>query len=125
MTAIPSQGFGADAIPLQTSVGPAWVGSSLESIPLSLRRAAFATRGKDLRYYEVLEATLHEQFDFRCFVLNDTSSGEWALQPLFFVHQDLLAGLPQGLRSLFAGIRKVWPGFLKMRMLMIGCAAGV
>lgn len=124
MTSIPSFGFGADAIPLRTSVGPAWVVTSIESIPPHLRQAAFAARCKDFRYYEVLEASLRDQFDYRYFVLHDETSGQWALQPLFFVEQDLLAGLPQSLRSLFGGIRKAWPGFLKMRMMMVGCAAG-
>jgi hypothetical protein len=124
MTEIPSPGFGADAIELRTSVGRAWVVTSANSIPLELRRAAFATRCKDFRYYEVVEASLQKQFDCQYFVLHDEASGEWALQSLFFVNQDLLAGLPQGLRSLFTWVRKLWPGFLKLRMMMIGCAAG-
>ncbi len=124
MTELPSPGFGANAIELRTAVGPAWVVSSAERIPPHLRRTAFATRSKDFRYYEVLEATLSEQFDYRYFILHDETSGEWALQPLFFVNQDLLAGLPHGLRSFFTVIRKHWPGFLKLRMMMIGCAAG-
>jgi len=115
--------FGIDALALRTSCGPAWVVDSVESIPIHLRQASFAARCKDFRYYEVLDAALHEQFDFRYFVLHDEASGEWALQPLFFVDQDLLAGLPQSLRAPFNGIRKYWPGFLKMRMMMIGCAA--
>ena len=109
---------------LRTSVGPAWVVSSAARIPEHLRRAAFSTRCKDFRYYEILEASLYEQFDNRYLVLHDEASGEWALQSLFFVNQDLLAGLPQALRTLFTGIRKLWPCFLKLRMLMIGCAAG-
>ena len=124
MTGIPNPGFGADAIPLRTSVGPAWVVASAKDIPPHLREAAFAGRCQDFRYYEVLEASLREQFDYRYFVLHHETTGEWALQPLFFVDQDLLAGLPRGLRSLFGGIRKFWPSFLKMRMMMIGCAAG-
>src|SRR5690242_12833091 len=104
MTEIPSLRFGANATKLQTSAGPAWVVDSLEDIPLEMRQAAFANRSKDLRYYEVLEATLHEQFEFRCFILYDSASGEWGLQPFFFVFQDLLAGLPQGVRALFNGV---------------------
>ena len=119
-TAIPE--FGPDAIPLRTSVGPAWVVASVENIPPHLRHAAFTTRCHDFRYYEVLELTVREQFEFQYFVLHDEASGEWAIQPLFFVRQDLLAGLPQSWRSLFDGIRKVWPGFLKVRMMTIGCA---
>jgi len=116
--------FGTDALALRTSFGPAWVVDSVECIPAHLRETSFATRCKDFRYYEVLEASLSEQFEFRCFVLHNESSGEWALQPLFFVHQDLLAGLPQALRAPFTQIRKCWPGFLKMRMMMIGLRGG-
>ena len=116
--------FGADAFPLRTSVGPAWVVTSAEHIPPELREAAFATQSKDFRYYQLLEESLREQFEYRYFVLCDEASGAWAIQPAFFVYQDLLAGMPRAFRSLFAPIRKLWPGFLKLRMLMIGCAAG-
>ena len=91
---------------------------------MALRRAALARRNKDFRYYELLEEALREQFDYRYFVLHDEASGEWAIQPLFFVNQDLLGGLPKAVRSLFAPIRKLWPRFLTLRMMMIGCAAG-
>jgi hypothetical protein len=119
-----AEDFGADAIPLRTSAGPAWVVSSAKNLPAERRSAAFTTHAKDFRYYELLEETLCEQFSYRYFVLHDEKSGEWAIQPLFFVQQDLLAGLPAAVRSLFAPIRKLWPGFLTLRMLMIGCAAG-
>jgi len=122
MSDSPSPDFGPEALPLRTSVGPAWVVNSFEKIPAGLRRTAFATRCRDFRYYEITEAGLPEQFEYHYFVLHEEVSGEWAIQPFFFVHQDLLAGLPQSLRSLFSGIRKGWPGFLKLRMLMIGCA---
>jgi hypothetical protein len=116
--------FGADVPRLQTSRGSAWVLSSAQSIPPDLRRSAFAERSKDLRYYEVLEETLSEQFDCRYFVLHDEASGEWAVQPFFFVTQDALGGLPAAARALFAPIRRLWPGFLNLRMMMVGCAAG-
>jgi len=122
MTEIPSPVFGPEAIVLRTSVGPAWVLDSYAKIPEPLRQKAFATRCRDFRYYEVTEAGLPDQFEYRYFVFQDEGSGDWAIQPLFFVQQDLLAGLPASLRSLFNGIRKIWPGFLKLRMLMIGCA---
>ena len=116
--------FGADAIALRTSVGPAWVVSSCERIPRELRDAAFATQSKDFRFYQLIEESLREQFEYRYFVLRDEASDAWAIQPAFFVHQDLLAGMPRAFRALFAPLRKLWPGFLKLRMLMIGCAAG-
>src|SRR5580765_208754 len=105
--------FGAEVPRLRTSRGPVWVVASASCIPADLRRAAFAERSKDFRYYEVIEESLREQFDCRCFVLHDETSGEWALQPFFFVTQDALAGLPAAARALFVPIRKLWPAFLK------------
>ena len=116
--------FGADALRFRTSCGDAWVVTSASKIPAELRRTALAGRSKDFRYYELLEESLRTQFDYRHFVLHDEASGEWAVQPFFFVNQDLLAGLPQAVRSLFAPVRKLWPRFLTLRMMMIGCAAG-
>ena len=112
------------ALRLDTPRGAAWVVDSVEKIPAEIRRAAFAGRSKDLRYYEVIERSLGAQFEHRYFILRDEASGAWAVQPLFFVKQDLLAGLPRKLRSLFTGIRKIFPRFLTMRILMIGCSAG-
>ena len=116
--------FGASALHFPTTSGDAWLVPSAANIPEDLRRTALAGRNKDFRYYELLEETLHQQFDYRYFVLHDEASGEWAVQPLFFVNQDLLGGLPKAVRALFAPIRKVWPRFLTLRMMMIGCAAG-
>ena len=116
--------FGPEALRFQTLCGDAWVVQSASGIPAELRRTALCGRNKDFRYYELIEDTLREQFDYRYFVLHDKASGEWAVQPFFFVNQDLLAGLPQAVRRLFAPIRKLWPRFLTLRMMMIGCAAG-
>ena len=116
--------FGADAFRFRTRSGDGWVVTSAARIPAELRRTALVGRNKDFRYYALLEETLRTQFDYRYFVLHDEASGEWALQPFFFVNQDLLAGLPKAVRSLIGPIRKWWPGFLSLRMMMIGCAAG-
>ena len=124
MVELATADFGADALRFRTTCGPAWVVASAARIPAELRRTALAGRSKDFRYYEMLEETLRTQFDPRYFVLHDEASSEWAVQPFFFVNQDLLAGLPPAIRSLFAPIRKLWPRFLTLRMMMIGCAAG-
>ena len=47
-----------------------------------------------------------------------------AIQPVFFVRQNLVEGVPGKIRSIVDGIRKVFPRFLTMRVLMVGCAAG-
>jgi hypothetical protein len=124
LTQAASPVFPPDATVLRTSSGPAWVVHSAKDIPESMRGGAFAMRAKDFRYYEMVEASLAEQFEFHYFILRDDAMDAWAVQPFFFVDQDLLAGLPAGIRSLFNGVRKIWPRFLKLRMMTIGCAAG-
>ena len=116
--------FGPGALEIPITGGKAWVVSAAASIPAELRRTALRGRNKDFRYYELIEDTLRTQFDYRYFVLRDEASGEQAIQPFFFVNQDLLAGLPKAVRALFAPVRKLWPRFLSLRMMMIGCAAG-
>src|SRR5206468_700330 len=46
------------------------------------------------------------------------------IQPFFFVQQNLVEGIPGGPRRLVDSIRKKFPRFLTMRVLMVGCAAG-
>jgi peptidoglycan biosynthesis/recognition FemAB-like protein len=83
-------------------------------------RDAFSGERKDWRYYEIVNDTLSEPAaEFLYMVL---PSG--ALQPLFVIDQDLLAGSGATVQSTARAIRRVWPRLLKMRTLMIGCAAG-
>lgn len=90
----------------------------LDTFPLW--RQSFADERKDWRYYEIVNDTLGRQgFDFRYLVL---SNG--AVQPFFLLDQDLTEGAGKKLRLVVRAIRKAWPRFLKMRTLMIGCAAG-
>jgi hypothetical protein len=76
---------------------------------------AFTSERKDWRYYEIVNDTL-EGFEFRYLELGG------AIQPFFVLDQDLVAGAPAG--AVVIAIRKLWPRFLKMRTLMVGCAAG-
>jgi len=47
-----------------------------------------------------------------------------AIQPVFFVRQNLVEGVPGKVRSIVDEVRKIFPRFLTMRVLMVGCAAG-
>ncbi len=78
-------------------------------------RHAFSGERKDWRYYEIVNDTL-PGFEYRYLVVKD------AIQPFFVLDQDLVAGAPSS--AVINAIRKIWPRFLKMRTLMIGCAAG-
>jgi hypothetical protein len=94
--------------------------ADLASVPTW--RSAFGTCRKDARYYEVVEDTI-TGFEYRYFVLHDESGEARAVQPFFVHNQDLLAGVPWLGRAAF-GVRRLWPGFLILRTLMVGCAAG-
>jgi predicted N-acyltransferase len=85
---------------------------------------AFAQERKDHRYYEIVEDTLLQGFDYRYFAIRDGSGEVRAVQPFFICHQDMLAGLDQKAAALVERVRFLWPGFMRMRTLMVGCAAG-
>jgi predicted N-acyltransferase len=83
----------------------------------------FRSKCKDHRYYEIVEETL-EGFEHHYLVVEDNSSNVRAVQPVFFVRQNLIQGVPGKIRSVVDLIRKIFPRFLTMRVLMVGCAAG-
>jgi predicted N-acyltransferase len=87
-------------------------------------RCAFQGKYKDHRYYEMLEGTLANDFEFRYVMFEDDSSVIRAAQPIFFVRQNLIEGVRGGVRWIVDLIRKAFPRFLTMRVLMVGCAAG-
>jgi hypothetical protein len=82
-----------------------------------------ANQRKDYRYYELLEDTVHREFEYWYFVIEDSGGYVTAIQPFFVLDQDLLVGIASSGR-LIDVIRRIWPRFLKMRTLMVGCVAG-
>src|SRR5437667_7583415 len=87
-------------------------------------KRAFQDKCKDRRYYDIVEETLEGGFQFRYLVLQDDSGEVRAEQPVFFVRQNLVEGVPGKIRSIVDLVRKIFPRFLTMRVLMVGCAAG-
>ena len=79
---------------------------------------------KDHRYYEIVEETLDCGFEHHYLVLENRSGEATAIQPVFFVRQNLVEGVPGKIRSILDRVRKVFPRFLTMRVLMVGCGAG-
>jgi hypothetical protein len=84
---------------------------------------AFAHERKDRRYYEIVEDTIRG-FDYRYFAIRDGRGEARAIQPFFVCDQDLLEGLDSRAAALARRVRSVWPRFMRMRTLMVGCAAG-
>ncbi|HEY4258244.1 MAG TPA: GNAT family N-acetyltransferase [Candidatus Udaeobacter sp.] len=85
---------------------------------------AFQNKCQDHRYYEIVEKTLQCGFEHHYLLLEDNSGNVRAIQPVFFVRQNLVEGVPGKVRSVVDGIRKIFSRFLTMRVLMVGCAAG-
>ena len=85
---------------------------------------AFRNKCKDHRYYEIVEDTLEGGFEYRYLLLEDRSGNVRAIQPVFFLRQNLVEGVPGKIRSVVDIVRKILPRFLTMRVLMVGCAAG-
>jgi predicted N-acyltransferase len=87
-------------------------------------RRALQSKCKDHRYYDIVEETLEGGFDYHYLLLDDHSGNQRAIQPVFFVRQNLVEGVPGKIRSIVNRVRRIFPRFLTMRVLMIGCSAG-
>ena len=87
-------------------------------------KRALQNKCKDYRYYEILEETLDCGFEHHYLLLEDAFGKVRAIQPVFFVRQNLVEGVPGKIRSIVDAIRKAFPRFLTMRVLMVGCGAG-
>jgi predicted N-acyltransferase len=85
---------------------------------------AFHNKCKDHRFYELIGATLTDNFDYYFLVLEDEERRVRAIQPLFFVRQNLTEGVSGPVRETIDRIRRRFPRFLTMKTLMVGCTAG-
>src|SRR5205085_8484243 len=85
---------------------------------------AFPNKCKDHRYYELIERTLANDFEYRYVVLEDSAGTVRGIQPILFVRQNLIEGVRGVFRAIVDLVRKTFPRFLTMRVLMVGCAAG-
>src|SRR6516225_10633899 len=75
-------------------------------------RIAFADQRKDHRYYELVEDTLHPEFDYRYFIIRDAAGQVCAIQPFFLLDQDLLTGARPRFGVLIDALRWMWPGMM-------------
>jgi hypothetical protein len=108
----------------RTSMGPVEVYGSARDIEPELWESSFGGQPKDGRFYQIVEDCMESQFTFLYVVMRNALSGEAAVQPAFVVDQDGAAGLPKAARNIMATIRKAFPRFFRLRLLMVGCAAG-
>src|SRR5438105_8198964 len=87
------------------------VASRAEIARLPRWQSAFARERKDHRFYELVEDTLKDGFDYGYFVVE--KGGEvGAIQPYFMLDQDLLAGTTGRAKTFVAAARRLWPRFM-------------
>ncbi len=94
----------------------------IDQIGPLLWRECFPLHWKDYSYYQTLEEIFAAEFP-QCYLILRSPGrvgAVCAIQPLFFVRQDLTAGLGPRMRALLGPIRR----WLKMRLMMVGCIVG-
>lgn len=79
---------------------------------------------KDHRYYDIVEGTIPQNFEYRYFAIHHDGGPVGAVVPFFICNLDLCGGLTGWIARLVLLVRRIWPTFLTTRALMIGCAAG-
>jgi hypothetical protein len=87
-------------------------------------RDAFVGKRKDHRFYELVEDTVRQGFDYKYFAIKDRDGEVRAIQPFFILDQDLLAGITPKIQRVCHAVRRVWPRLLTARTMMVGCAVG-
>src|SRR5438876_45657 len=60
--------------------------------------SAFHDCCKDHRFYEIIEETLANDFEYQYLILRDRTGKMRGIQPFFFVQQNLVEGIPGGTR---------------------------
>ena len=83
----------------------------------------FSQERKDHRFYELIEDTLKDKFEYG-YLKIESNCAVCAIQPFFLVDQDLLAGISGHAKNFVTGIRRLWPRFMHAYTFMLGCVAG-
>jgi len=109
---------------VQTSCGSAAVADGIPPEDYETWIGCFENKAVDHRYYEIVHESLKNQFGHYYLLLKDSAELTRAIQPFLVVSQDLVTGTPPFVRNPVTWIRNFVPGFLKLRMLMVGCSAG-
>lgn len=105
--------------------GVAEIYDRLDAIDPIVWQALFPPHWKNFAYYRTLADTLSAEFPQRYLVLKNTVGETRAIQPFFFVRQDLTVSLPGALRGLLLAARRCgFPRFLTLRLMMVGCIVG-
>src|SRR3954470_13117794 len=108
-------------IPFTDGVARVLSRAELETHDLWTR--AFEGKTKDHRFYEIVADTLGPNFEHHYLVIENRAGVVRGIQPVFFLQQNLVEGIP-AIRAAVEKIRRRFPRFLTMRVLMVGNVAG-
>ncbi|HVU27813.1 MAG TPA: GNAT family N-acetyltransferase [Verrucomicrobiae bacterium] len=108
----------------ETSTANVIVHKSAANIVPEVQARAFQDELKNFYYQKISAETLAGQFEHFFLQLQDKQSGQIATQPVFIADQDLLDGLQPRFAKRIAMPRKIFPQWLKARILFAGCSAG-
>jgi hypothetical protein len=113
---------------ISTSLGDVFVATPDQISQIPSWSMAYSHQRKDRRYYEIVDDAVLPKLEHGYFVLTGADAMPGAsgmmFQPFFVIDQDMAAGAGPAARSCVELIRRAWPGFLRARMLMVGCVAG-
>ncbi|HYZ73683.1 MAG TPA: GNAT family N-acetyltransferase [Chthoniobacterales bacterium] len=109
---------------LSTSFGSVAVVDQITSEDRPVFESGFRRYALDHRYYEITQSALGNQFEHLYLLLKDATGMTRAVQPFLLVHQDLVMGTPAVVRRSVETARRIFPSFLKLPMIMVGCSAG-
>jgi hypothetical protein len=109
---------------LRTSFGSVAVVDRIATEDRPAFEFGFRRYALDHRYYEITQSALGKQFEHLYLLLKDATGATRAVQPFLLVHQDLVMGTPAFVRRSVEAARRIFPSFLKLPMIMVGCSAG-
>jgi len=87
-------------------------------------RRAFESQHKDRRYYDLISDTIHPEFRHLYFILSNPKGEVQAVQPFVILDLDILTGVRPHLGHWIDLVRRLWPRFMIMKTMMVGCVAG-
>jgi hypothetical protein len=92
--------------------GSVEVVSRCEAMQCQRWSSTLGSEAKDRRYYELVEDTIHEEFEYKYFIVRDETGEICAIQPFFVLDLDLLTGAKPLFGRVTDFIRRLWPGFM-------------
>jgi predicted N-acyltransferase len=109
---------------VQSRLGTAYVATKADLIDANLWERSFSHLCFDQRHFQTIERTIRQDFDYRYLILEDSHKSVRAIQPMFLIDQDIMAGLPRPVKAVMNAVRRFFPNFLKLKTLMVGATVG-